>query len=257
MSQMLVVDAASAGRWPGSGRVADLRLEAVATDNEVRGFRPPARGTWLACLEPPLSAPWGTGSRRSGGRRAAPRTRTPPRRRDALRAEAAADLALLARDHQVALEFVGLSRHFWACGIVACRPRSNMSVYPDVRVYADPLESLTAQLTELRGLIKRVPRLIDADRERRWKEISERPSDGEDGDVVDVCGAEAGGRKRAGGSRTSVERSVSRPRSSRSRSFRSTSFANCGGGSSRRMCVAGIAASATSCRGTETPPESR
>ncbi len=49
-----------------------------------------------------------------------------------------------------------------------------MSVYPEVRVYADPLEGLDAQLTELRGLIKRVPPLIDADRERRWKEINER-----------------------------------------------------------------------------------
>jgi hypothetical protein len=67
-----------------------------------------------------------------------------------------------------------------------------MSVYPEVRVYADPFEGLTAQLTELRGLIKLVPALIEADRERRWKEISQRPSDGEDGDVIDVYGAEAG-----------------------------------------------------------------
>jgi hypothetical protein len=67
-----------------------------------------------------------------------------------------------------------------------------MSVYPEVRVYADPFEGLTVQLTELRGLIKLVPPLIEADRERRWKEISERPSDGEDGDVIDVYGAEAG-----------------------------------------------------------------
>jgi hypothetical protein len=67
-----------------------------------------------------------------------------------------------------------------------------MSVYPEVRVYADPFEGLTVQLTELRGLIKIVPPLIEADRERRWTEIGERPSDGEDGDVVDVYGAEAG-----------------------------------------------------------------
>ncbi len=67
-----------------------------------------------------------------------------------------------------------------------------MSMYPEVRVYADPFEGLTAQLTELRGLIKIVPPLIDADRERRWREISERPSDGEDGDVIDVYGVEAG-----------------------------------------------------------------
>lgn len=67
-----------------------------------------------------------------------------------------------------------------------------MSVYPEVRVYADPFEGLTVQLTELRGLIKIVPPLINADRERRWTEIGERPSDGEDGDVIDVYGAEAG-----------------------------------------------------------------
>jgi len=67
-----------------------------------------------------------------------------------------------------------------------------MSVYPEVRHYADPLEGLTVQLTELRGLIKIVPPLIEADREGRWKEISERPSDGEDGDVIDVYGDEAG-----------------------------------------------------------------
>lgn len=67
-----------------------------------------------------------------------------------------------------------------------------MGVYPEVRVYADPLEGLTAQLTELRGLIKIVPPLIDEDRERRWAEISARPGDGEDGDVIDVYGEEAG-----------------------------------------------------------------
>jgi len=67
-----------------------------------------------------------------------------------------------------------------------------MSVHPEVRVYADPFEGLIVQLTELRGLIKIVPPLIDEDRERRWREISERPSDGEDGDVVDVYGDEAG-----------------------------------------------------------------
>jgi hypothetical protein len=67
-----------------------------------------------------------------------------------------------------------------------------MSMYPEVRVYADPFEGLTVQLTELRGLIRIVPPLIDADRERRWTEIGERPSDGEDGEVIDVYGAEAG-----------------------------------------------------------------
>ncbi|HEX4115725.1 MAG TPA: hypothetical protein VHY18_07605 [Solirubrobacteraceae bacterium] len=65
-------------------------------------------------------------------------------------------------------------------------------MYPEVRFYADPFEGLTVQLTELRGLIKIVPPLIEADRERRWEEIGERPSDGEDGEVIDVYGAEAG-----------------------------------------------------------------
>lgn len=67
-----------------------------------------------------------------------------------------------------------------------------MNMFPEVRVYADPLEGLTVQLTELRGLIKIVPPLIEADRERRWKDISERPSDGEDDEVIDIYGAEAG-----------------------------------------------------------------
>ncbi len=65
-------------------------------------------------------------------------------------------------------------------------------MYPEVRVYADPFEGLKVQLTELRGLIKIVPPLIDEDRERRWREISGRPSDGEDGDVIDIYGDEAG-----------------------------------------------------------------
>ena len=103
-----------------------------------------------------------------------------------------------------------------------------MSVYPEVRVYADPSEGLTVQLTELRGLIKLVPPLIEADRERRWKEISERPSDGEDGDIIDVYGDEAGAEE-GGASRISVERSVSRPSSSLGRSFRTTSLANSSG----------------------------
>jgi hypothetical protein len=67
-----------------------------------------------------------------------------------------------------------------------------MSMYPEVRVYSDPFEGLKVQLTELRGLIKIVPPLIEADRERRWKEIGERRSDGEDDEVIDVYEAEAG-----------------------------------------------------------------
>lgn len=65
-------------------------------------------------------------------------------------------------------------------------------MYPEVRVYADPLEGLEAQLTQLRGLIKLVPPLIEADRQKRWDEIGSRPSDGEDGDVIDLYSAEAG-----------------------------------------------------------------
>lgn len=65
-------------------------------------------------------------------------------------------------------------------------------MYPEVRAYADPLEGLDAQLTQLRGLITRVPPLIETDRQKRWDEISSRPSDGEDGDVIDVYSAEAG-----------------------------------------------------------------
>jgi hypothetical protein len=70
-------------------------------------------------------------------------------------------------------------------------------MYPEVRVYADPLEGLDAQLTQLRGLITRVPPLIEADRQKRWDEISSRPSDGEDGDVIDVYSAEAARSSRA------------------------------------------------------------
>jgi hypothetical protein len=65
-------------------------------------------------------------------------------------------------------------------------------VHPEVRIYADPFDGLKVQLAELRGLIKIVPPLIEEDRERRWREISERPSDGEDGDVIDIYGDEAG-----------------------------------------------------------------
>jgi hypothetical protein len=70
--------------------------------------------------------------------------------------------------------------------------RYNMSVDPEVRVYTDPFEGLTVQLTELRGLIKIVPPLIESDRQRRWGEIGERPGDGEDDEVIDIYGAEAG-----------------------------------------------------------------
>lgn len=62
----------------------------------------------------------------------------------------------------------------------------------EVRDFADPFEGLEAQLNRLRGLIGIVPPLIEADRERRWNEINSRPSDGEDGDTIDVFGEEAG-----------------------------------------------------------------
>lgn len=63
---------------------------------------------------------------------------------------------------------------------------------PEVRDYADPLEGLETQLTRLRGLIRIVPPLIETDRDRRWNEINSRPSDGEDGDTIDIFGEEAG-----------------------------------------------------------------
>lgn len=63
---------------------------------------------------------------------------------------------------------------------------------PNVRYYADPLDGLRAQLAELRGLSKIVPPLVDADRDRRFNEIGERPSDGDDGEVIDVYSDEAG-----------------------------------------------------------------
>ncbi len=103
-------------------------------------------------------------------------------------------------------------------------------MYPEVRVYADPFEGLAVQFTELRGLIKLVPLLIEADRERRWKEISERPSDGEDGDVIDVYGAEAGAEEGWGFAdfgRTIRVAAVVFAWAV----FRITSLANCGGAS--------------------------
>lgn len=41
--------------------------------------------------------------------------------------------------------------------------RYSMSVYPEVRAYADPFDGLTVQLGELRGLIK-IARLASARR---------------------------------------------------------------------------------------------
>ena len=52
-------------------------------------------------------------------------------------------------------------------------------MYPQVGYSGDPVEGLEEQLTELIGLIKIVPRLIDADRGRRWEDIYERSGEGE------------------------------------------------------------------------------
>lgn len=57
--------------------------------------------------------------------------------------------------------------------------------------YADPYDGLKVQLDELRGLIKIVPPLIDADRKRRWEEIGSRPGDPES-DMIDLYEREAG-----------------------------------------------------------------
>jgi hypothetical protein len=58
------------------------------------------------------------------------------------------------------------------------RQTGGVTVYPEIRVYADPFEQLTVRLTGLRGLVKLVLPLIEADRQRRWEDISARPSDG-------------------------------------------------------------------------------
>ena len=64
-------------------------------------------------------------------------------------------------------------------------------MYPEVRSYADPYEGLARQLAELRGIIKIVPPLIDAYRDRRWDEIGSRPGD-PDVEMIDVYETEAG-----------------------------------------------------------------
>jgi hypothetical protein len=64
-------------------------------------------------------------------------------------------------------------------------------MYPHIRHSSDPFEGLEAQLMELIGLIKIVPPLIEADRERRWNEIGARPGD-PDSDWIDIYETEAG-----------------------------------------------------------------
>lgn len=61
-----------------------------------------------------------------------------------------------------------------------------------VAIYSDPFEGLHAQLVEMRGLIKLVPPLIAADRQKRWDEIGSRPWNGEDDEIVDIYEVEAG-----------------------------------------------------------------
>lgn len=68
----------------------------------------------------------------------------------------------------------------------------NLRMTPEVRDFADPFEGLEAQLARLRGLNQIVPPLIEADRRTRWEEIQSRPSNGEDGDTIDVYGDESG-----------------------------------------------------------------
>jgi hypothetical protein len=65
-------------------------------------------------------------------------------------------------------------------------------VHPHVRSSSDPYDGLEDQLIELIGLVKIVPPLIQQDRERRWHEISGRPVDDPDSDIIDTFGSEAG-----------------------------------------------------------------
>ncbi|QKV78055.1 hypothetical protein [Amycolatopsis sp. Hca4] len=61
---------------------------------------------------------------------------------------------------------------------------------PPVRWYRDPYEGLKAQLLELRELIKIVPPLIHADRQRRWEEADR--SAGPDDELIDIFESEVG-----------------------------------------------------------------
>jgi hypothetical protein len=90
------------------------------------------------------------------------------------------------------LTVLAFSARLGGCLRKSERLRYNMTVYPEVRVYADPFEGLTVQLSELRGLIKIVPPLIEADRERRWQEIGSRPGDPDSPDMIDIYEEEAG-----------------------------------------------------------------
>jgi hypothetical protein len=63
-------------------------------------------------------------------------------------------------------------------------------VEPYVHWFAEPVEGLEHQLEELKGYVQIVPDLIEADRQRRWDEISERPADDES-ETIDVYTDEA------------------------------------------------------------------
>ncbi len=56
---------------------------------------------------------------------------------------------------------------------------------------AGRFSSLADELVELRGLIRLVPPLIQADRQRRWEEIGSRPGD-PDAEWIDIYETEAG-----------------------------------------------------------------
>jgi hypothetical protein len=80
-----------------------------------------------------------------------------------------------------------------------------MTWYPKVRDYADPFEGLNAQLGELRGLIKIVPPLIEADRRRRWEEIGAIPGDPA-AEWIDIYEREVGTKESWG--HTDFERTI-------------------------------------------------
>jgi hypothetical protein len=74
-----------------------------------------------------------------------------------------------------------------------CSPRDDgaMSDIPAMRSYLDPLEGLERQLDEFKGFASTVPRLVEAERRRRWEEVGGQPSDGER-ELVDVYESESG-----------------------------------------------------------------
>lgn len=60
-----------------------------------------------------------------------------------------------------------------------------------VRHYSDPCQGLEVQLAQLKGLVRIVPPLIEADRNRRWNEIGERDGELEE-EMIDIYASEAG-----------------------------------------------------------------